>query len=244
MLAGLSADYYVRLEQGRNHHPSEHVLRALARALQLDDDATAYLFALARQASHLARSRPTAAEVVSPELLDLVESWTTTAAFVHGRRLDVLAANPLARAVTPVAEPGTNMLRSFFLDHESRQRYDDLETVFVRAVAYFRANVGSDLDDPGVQDLVDELSLESEEFRRVWARHDVQTALSGEDLYFHPTVGPMRLRYQTFVVEGTDAQKLFVVTAAPGTPDARALARLADLTADPVQDTLRNAMRR
>jgi len=233
MLAGLSADYYMRLEQGRGHRPSEKVLAALARALELDDDATAYLFALGRAAAPVAQPRPADDEIVRPEVQDLLDSWTATPAFIHGRRLDVLASNALARALTPLSEPGTNLLRSWFLDLEDRNRYPDVEFVLTLAVAYFRANAGSDLDDPRVKSLVDELSQKSEEFRQIWSRHDVRAALSGDGPnYIHPTAGVLRLRYQTFPLGGTEDQTLYVVSAAPGSRDEQALARLATSAAD------------
>jgi transcriptional regulator with XRE-family HTH domain len=233
MLAGISAGYYMRLEQGRDHRPSEQVLEALARALRLDDDATAHLFSLGRPAPPNAQPRLTGDETVGPDLQDLLDSWTTTPAFIHGRRLDVLASNALARALTPLSEPGTNLLRSWFLDLEDRKRYDDVEFVLTQAVAYFRASVGSDLDDPYLQNLVDELSRKSEEFRQIWARHDVQLGLSGEGpLYRHPVVGALHLRYRTFAVSGTEGQTLYVVSAAPGSRDAQALALLSTMVAD------------
>ena len=232
-LAGLSADYIMRLEQGRDHRPSENVLGALARALQLDDDATAHLFSLGRPAPPIAQLRFAGDERVRSDLQDLLDSWTTTPAFIHGRRLDVLASNALARMLTPLSEPGTNLLRSWFLDLEDRKRYDDVEFVLTQAVAYFRATVGNDRDDPHVQDLVSELSLKSEEFRRLWARHDVQLALAGVGpLYHHPAVGALRLRYQTFTVTGTEGHTLWVVSAAPGSREAQALALLRTMTAD------------
>jgi hypothetical protein len=103
-------------------------------------------------------------------------------------------------------------------------------------VAYFRATVSSDLDDPYLQDLVAELSLKSDDFRRLWANHDVRSFVSGSDLYLHPDVGWMRLSFQTFAVGGTDGQTLFATTAAPGSQDAQALARIAELArADPIE---------
>ena len=233
MLAGISAGYYMRLEQGRDHRPSEQVLEALARALRLDDDATAHLFSLGRAAPRAARPHLPGDEGVASDLQDLLDSWTATPAFIHDRRLDVLASNTLARALTPLSEPGTNLLRSWFLDLEDRKRYDDVEFVLTQAVAYFRAIVAGHPDDPDLQNLVDELSLNSEDFRRIWACHDVQLGLSGEGpLYHHPALGGLRLRYQTFAVTGTEGLTLWVVSAAPGSRDAQALALLGTIAAE------------
>ena len=233
MLAGISAGYYMRLEQGRDHRPSEQVLEGLARALRLDDGATAHLFSLGRPAPPTVQPRLGGDEPVASDLQDLLDSWTATPAFIHNRRLDVLASNALARALTPLSEPGTNLLRSWFLDSEDRNRYDDVEFVLTVAVAYFRASVAGDPDDPDVQSLVDELSLKSEEFRRMWARHDVQPGLLGEGpLYHHPSMGAVRLRYRTFTISGSEGLTLYVVSAAAGSRDAQALARLSTMVAN------------
>jgi transcriptional regulator with XRE-family HTH domain len=228
MLAGLSADYYTRLEQGRGHRPSEQVLGALARALGLDADATAHLFFLGRAVPSAATRDAGRGEGVPAELRDLLEAWTATPAIIHGRLLDILASNALARALTPLAEPGTNLLRSVFLDPDARNRYADPASTSAAAVAYLRGNVGGDAGDPELTALVDELSLASEEFRRLWAQHDVLSAQMGDSDFVHPVVGVMRLRYQTFAVEGADRLTLLVVHTAPGSQDAAALERLAE----------------
>ena len=159
----------------------------------------------------------------------LLDAWTTTPALIHGRWMDVLASNPLARALTPLSEPGTNMLRSVFLNPDVRARYVDPDWASATVVAYLRASVGDDAGNPELNHLVGELSLASEAFRTLWAQHDVQSALSGNAPLVHPVVGEMNLNYQTFTVDGADRQTLMVVHTAPGSPDAKALARLADL---------------
>ena len=237
MLAGLSADYYTRLEQGRDYRPSQAVLTALAEALQLDADATAHLFRLGGAAPSDASPDTAPRAGVAPELRDLLDAWTTTPALIHGRWMDVLASNPLARALTPLSEPGTNMLRSVFLNPDVRARYVDPDWASATVVAYLRASVGDDAGSPELNHLVGELSLASEAFRKLWAQHDVQSALSGNAPLVHPVVGEMNLNYQTFTVDGADRQTLMVVHTAPGSPDAQALARLAALTAEPLTST-------
>jgi len=226
MLAGISPDYYMRLEQGRDHRPSEQVLQAVARALSLDDDATDHLVTLGRPGPPAGH----APEAVDPELQDLLDAWSTTPALVYGPRLDVLASNAVARALTPVSIPGTNMLRAVFLDPDVRGRYGNIELTDAEAVANFRAAAGSELEDPGVKALVDELSRKSTNFAELWAQQDVVSALSGEQLFIHPVVGPMQLRYRTFAVGATNTLTLLVAFAAPGSGEA--LARLARIATE------------
>ena len=232
MLAGISTDYYVRLEQGRDHQPSQQVLEALARALRLDADASAHLFTLAHPVPRNGYPATAPDERIGPALQQLLDSWTTTPALVHGRRLDVLASNALGRALSPIAQPGCNMLRAVFLDKEVRAAYADLAWTTRTCVAYFRASAGSDVDHPWFADLILELSRASDEFRALWSQHDVQLSLNGQAGYAHPLVGTMQLRYQTAAV-GTSGQTLFVVHPEPDTPDAAALARLARMTGSP-----------
>ena len=197
------------------------------RALQLDDDATAHLYGLARAALEAAQPHPARVESVAPELRALLDTWTTIPALVHGRRLDVLAATRLARELTPMSEPGTNILRSVFLNPEARERCGDLEHACAACVSYMRANVAGHLDDPDLTDLVGELSLKSDEFRQLWARHDVQQGLSGNQIVVHPVMGVIHLHNHTFAVEGAHGQTLLVGHPTPGSADAQALALLA-----------------
>jgi transcriptional regulator with XRE-family HTH domain len=231
MLAGVSADYYVRLEQGRDQHPSEQVLDALARALRLDDDATAHLHELARPAPRRRRRAPVRAERVRPSLLALLDTWTHTPAFVLGRCMDVLAANRLAGALHPTCARGGNMVRMAFLDPSAIERMPELAQIRQDTVAALRASIGPDLDDPALTDLVGELSLKSEEFRRLWARHDVRDKTSGRKRIVHPQVGELDLAYESFAVNGADGQILVTYHAEPGSPTAQALALLSSITA-------------
>jgi transcriptional regulator with XRE-family HTH domain len=228
-LAGVSADYYVRLEQGRERHPSEQVIDALARALLLDDDATTHLHELARPAPRRRRAakRP---ERVRPELLRLMAAWSHTPAIVTGRHVDVLAANSLATALHSGYARGTNLVRSLFLDPSAHERYPDWDDVARDTVAALRASVGPDLDDPHLTDLVGELSLKSDRFRALWARHDVREKTHGSKRFVHPLVGELVLRYECLAVAGSPGQLLTVYHADPGSPTEQALALLSSLT--------------
>src|ERR1700758_5183141 len=187
MLAGVSADYYIRLEQGRDQHPSAQVLDALARTLQLDDYATAHLHRLAAPPARRRRRTPRP-EKVPASIMRLIESWNQTPAFVYGRYMDILAANPLATAVAPYHAPGHNLVRAAFLDPRVRDMYDNWEYVTESTVAGLRALVGPDVDDPRLNELVGELSVRSERFRQLWARHDVRPKRSGRSKIEHPSV--------------------------------------------------------
>jgi transcriptional regulator with XRE-family HTH domain len=230
LLAGVSTDYYVRLEQGRDQHPSEQVLGALARALQLDEDAGAHLRRLARPPTPRRRKSPRP-ERVPAGIVRLIESWGQTPAVVEGRYTDVLAANSLAIALAPYYVVGTNLVRATFLDPRVRDMYLDWEAITESAVAGLRALVGRDVDDPRLNELVGELSIRSERFRKLWARHDARPRRSGTARLDHPQVGPLELSYEKLPIPDTDRQTLAVYHAAPGSPTAQALALLASAAA-------------
>jgi transcriptional regulator with XRE-family HTH domain len=229
MLAGVSADYYIRLEQGRDQHPSAQVLDALARVLRLDEDATAHLHGLAQPPARRRRrsSRP---ERPPEAIIQLIMSWPTTPAYVFGRFLDVLAANPLAGALAPWFTAGGNLVKSAFLDPRRRDLRPDWERSLAGMVAALRANVGPDIDDPRLTEIVGELSLRSEQFRQLWARHDAQPKSSGNSVMHHPQVGRLELSYTKLPIPDTDRQTLSIYHAAPGSPSERALALLATTT--------------
>ncbi len=229
MLAGVSADYYIRLEQGRDQHPSPQVLDALARALQLDDSATAHLHGLAQSPAPRPRrtSRP---ERAPAAITELIMSWPTTPAYVFGRYLDVLAANPMATALAPWFTVGENLVKGAFLDPRRRELRPAWERSLPGVVAALRANVGPDLDDPRLTALVGELSLRSEEFRQLWARHDARPKGNGTTVMNHPQVGLLELSYTKLPIPDTDRQTLSIYHAAPGSPSERALALLGTTT--------------
>jgi transcriptional regulator with XRE-family HTH domain len=230
MLAGVSADYYIRLEQGRDQHPSPQVLDALAGALQLDEDATAHLHALAAPQPR-SRSRRTTKPERAPETIEqLIMSWSTTPAYVFGRYLDVLAANPLATAIAPWFTVGENLVRGAFLDPRRRELKPDWERTLASTVAALRANVGKEVDDPRLTELIGELSLRSEPFRQLWARHDVRPKGTGTSTIDHPQVGRLDLTYTKLPIPDTDRQTLSIYHAAPGSASAQALALLATTT--------------
>ena len=184
MLAGVSADYYVRLEQGRDRHPSEQVLEALARVLQLDDAAVAHMHELARPAPRRRRTRRRP-ERVSPSLARLLDAWPETPP--RGQPpLGRARLQPRRRRADGLLSCETNLVRRLFLDPASRSRYPDWDKVSQETVASLRACAGADLDDPRLTELVGELSLKSSEFRRLWARHDVRYKATGTKRFLHP----------------------------------------------------------
>ncbi len=146
---------------------------------------------------------------------------------MQNRRLDVLAADALARALTPALIPGANSLRATFLDPDLQARYADLPLTQTRVVAYLRANVGTEVDDPAFAELLGELISASAVFRDLWLRHEVlAVGAAGETGFRHPAVGEIHLRYSTLTVSDAEGLTLLVYHAAPGSPDAQALARL------------------
>jgi transcriptional regulator with XRE-family HTH domain len=239
MLAGISADYYLRLEQGRDRNPSVQVLESLARVLRLDDDATAYLLRLGAGKPRRRRRRPRK-ETVPPGIAKLVATLPLPA-YVEGRYFDVLVANALATALSPRLVAGANRLRDVFLDPAEQALYPDWENAAMGMVAGFRQSVGTDTDDPRFIELVGELSLASPRFSRLWARHDVDTCVSAPKHIDHPQVGGLRLNRERLGVSGAAGQMLVVHHPDPGSDSADKLALLASVTQTPAapQDTNR-----
>jgi transcriptional regulator with XRE-family HTH domain len=190
MLAGISADYYLRLERGRDKNPSLQVLESLARVLHLDDIEQDYLLGLAAPRPRTPRRRKP--ERVPPRLHHLLAS-VQVPAFVEGRTFDVLAANRLAVALSPRLQPGYNRLRSLLLDPEEQAFQQDWTRSAEGFIAAFRKSAGDDIDNPRLVELVGELALSSERFRALWARHDVRGLDGGTTTVHHPVVGDLRL---------------------------------------------------
>ncbi|WBU38806.1 helix-turn-helix domain-containing protein [Homoserinibacter sp. YIM 151385] len=227
MLSGISAEYYLRLEQGRDRRPSAQVLQAIARVLQLDDDA--YLLSLAAERPRGRRPRPRR-EVLPASTARLIDELPFPA-FAEGRHLDVLAANPLAAAVSPRLTAGGNRLRDVFLDAAEQSLFEDWERAAAALLAGFRRTVGQSIDDPRVVELVGELSLASPEFRRLWARHDVAERAGAQVTFDHPAVGRLRLDREKLAVAGTDGIMLVVYHAEPGSESAERLGLLGSMAA-------------
>ncbi|KIH96579.1 XRE family transcriptional regulator [Streptomonospora alba] len=225
MLAGISADYYLRLERGRDRNPSVQVLKAIARALHLDDDHFAHLLTLVSEASRQRRRRPRK-ETVPPGALKLLDSLVQPA-FIEGRYFDILASNSLARALDPRLVVGGNQLRDMFLEPGQQRLYPEWENVTECFIANLRQSVGNDIEDPRFADLVGELSLASPLFRRLWARHEVRGQRGTPIRLDHPQIGELTLNRERLSVGGAEDLKLVVYHPDPGSDDADKLALLA-----------------
>lgn len=221
-LAGISADYYLRIEQGRPVHPSPQILDALARALRMDDAATAHLHELAR-----ADDRPvqTDAEHVPDGVVTLIDQLTVPA-LVVGRLLDCLASNPLARALSPNFAPGRNLLRQLFLDPAERQLHVDWDDATAGVVGGLRQIAGGEAADPRLQAIVDELCTRSERFGTLWGRADVGYRPAGTSHMRHPQVGELHLQRNRLLIPDSGGLHLQIYHAIPGTDTAGKLAKL------------------
>ncbi|MFG2084879.1 MULTISPECIES: helix-turn-helix transcriptional regulator [unclassified Spirillospora] len=230
VLAGVNADYYTRLEQGRERNPSGQVLDALGRALRLDADARAHLFRLAGTTPH---DRPftQTAERVSPALRQLMDGYPHTPAFVMNRTLDILATNALADALYSPFEPADNLARMTFLDPAGRRFYTDWDRAAQATVANLRQAAGFDPDDPRLAELVRDLTERSADFARLWKAHTVRGKTQDAKHLLHPDVGPLTLTYQAFDVRDAPGQQLVIYHAEPGGGSAQALDLLGSIHA-------------
>ncbi|GAA2307282.1 helix-turn-helix transcriptional regulator [Streptomyces kunmingensis] len=194
-LAGVSVDYYIRLEQGRGTSVSDAVLDAVARVLRLDDTERSYLFTVARPAEtrRKASGRPDARQL-RPGLRLLLDTIDRAPAFVLGRRMDVLAWNALGDALlgfSAMAPEDRNMPRQIFLTPEARELYPEWPAVAAETVAYLRLDAGAHPQDPQLEALVGELSSADADFRRLWADHQVKSKTYGTKRMLHPLVGEL-----------------------------------------------------
>ena len=220
-LAGLSERYLTRLEQGIDHNPSPQVLQALATALKLSPDETGHLFALATAPS--VPSAPGEQTVGLAEIQQLVDSWPSSPAYVRDQHFDVVVANKLALALSPLYTPGQNLVRGIFLDPAARELFPDWPDIAAQTAAALRAE--ADLRAPRTARLVDEL-LTDDAFRELWDKHDVRPTRNELKRFDHPVVGPLSLRRQSLSVAGADGLVVITYHAEPSSPSADALARL------------------
>ena len=232
MLAGISSEYLQRLEQGRDRHPSAEVLDSIARALRMDAKATAHLHQLTRSAS---RPHRAAYEHVSAAVAELIDQFSMPAV-VFGRYLDVLAANPIARALSPGFEVGQNLSRWLFADPTSKKLFQDWDYAASMTVRGLRQRSADDPDDPRLLALVSELSSASERFRQLWEQADVGL-LEVEGHVRHPEVGDLYLTRTALDPAQSPGQYIITWHAPPNSPSAHALDKLrASLPNNPVSD--------
>jgi transcriptional regulator with XRE-family HTH domain len=235
-LAGVSVDYYVRLEQGRATHPSAEVLDALGRALQLDELEREHLHELGGPARSRPRRRAPRREQARPELSWLLDRLQDVPALVIGRRMDVLAWNRLAAALVAdfaaMPERERNLARHVFLDPAARDVYATWDQVAHDTVGVLRRAAVQWPDDEGIEALVGELSVHSPVFARWWAKGEVHEKSHGSKRYVHPLVGELELRYETFTLPGDPGQSLLTYAPEPGTASETALRLLGQLAAE------------
>jgi len=223
-LAGISTEYYVKLEQGQESNPTDQVVDALARALRLDATARSYLHSLA----HLVR--PPVPAPAAPEIERsrwLIESWPMTAAMILDRHNGVVATNTLMEALIEGYRPGRNALVVLLLDPRMRDLYRDWDGLTRRSIGLLRSRVGLEPESERTNELVATLTAESARFRELWHRHDTAGMTEGTHPMTHPVVGDLSLHYAHLPLAGAAGHTIFLYYAEPGTPSERALAALA-----------------
>ncbi len=222
LLAGVSVEYYTKLERGALGGVSEGVLEALARALQLNDAEAEHLYDLARTASPSSRPRRKAAVAVAPSVQRLLDAMVGVPAFVRNGRLDILAVNDLGRALYSEAYTGgsepVNLARFAFLDPRSHSLYPEWEKAADTAVAILHTEAGRDPYNRALTDLIGELSTRSDAFRIRWARHDVRLHRGGYKDFRHRAVGELHLAFDALDIPNAPGLTLTAYSADPGTP--------------------------
>ncbi|GGS19402.1 DNA-binding protein [Streptomyces rubiginosohelvolus] len=235
-LAGVSVAYYTRLEQGNGRNVSAEVLDAIARALRLTDAEHAHLTHLARPARHKKKRRPARVQRVRTGLLYLLDNMDGIPAYVTGARSDILAWNAMAAAVFGdwgALPPGErNWARLVFLSPGYRDLFVNWDSKASDMVSYLRLYAGCHPDDPELSALVGELSVKSDEFRRLWATHNVKEKGHGVKLVRHPLAGDLTLSYETLNLPDDEEQHLVTYHAEPGSESAQALRLLASWGSD------------
>ncbi|MEV1010475.1 helix-turn-helix transcriptional regulator [Streptomyces sp. NPDC049881] len=233
LLAGVSVDYYTRLEQGRARNVSPDIVDAVSRALRLDADERAHLHNLARPSRP--RRRPARPQQVGPEMRQALQALDSVPAYLVGRRLDILAWNDLARALIadfPALPPAErNMARLVFLDESAKDLYPDWEGKARDTVSTLRVDAGRHPDDPQLAALVGELSLASEDFGRLWADHTVRGRTRGRKRFSHPRLGELALDYVAMRAPDDPDLTMMIYSAPLGSDAADGLRLLAGLAA-------------
>nr|WP_269769174.1 helix-turn-helix transcriptional regulator [Nocardiopsis gilva] len=228
-LAGISIDYYVRLEQGRGGQASPEVLNALAEALRLDEFERAHLYALVRGED--VRTVGEHRQEVRAGVRALLDALEHVPAYVVGRRLEILAWNELARILIAdfpaLSRQERNLARLTFLDTSARQRYIRWQEKAEDTVAFVRLDAGRHPDDPQLAALIEELSSNSEDFRRMWSEHDVRDVTHGPKPLFHPLVGTLQVSFETLQLPDDPDQSVVAYLPEPGTSAASNLRLLA-----------------
>ncbi|MFF4054081.1 helix-turn-helix transcriptional regulator [Streptomyces chartreusis] len=235
LLAGLSTDYYQRMEQGREVRPSDDLLDALASALHLDEEERRHLFALAdavRRGAPRSQDSPEEVPAATRHLLQIMN----TPGFVLSKHLDVLAWNPLAEALLghPAGAQSTrhNLLVALFMNPEVRSRCADWESIVVQYIGMLRAAVAADPSHPRGTAIVGELSIRSADFRRLWDQYDVCAPVQGTKVFHRQEIGDITLDWATYPLPGSPGPVLMVYTAKPGTVNAERLQLLGALHTD------------
>lgn len=236
MLAGISVDYYTRLERGNLRGVSDSVLGAVARVLQLDEAERSHLFELVRAATTIRRGRPKPAVVqVRPSIQHVLDACVGAPAWLSNDRLDVIATNRLGRALySPIfdrPERPANLARFVFLDRNAPGFFVDWDQHADTAVSILRTAAGRDPYDERLSALVGELSTRSDDFRTRWGAHNVALHRNGLKAVHHPVVGALNLTYEGFEMPGDPGLTLYVMTAAPGSATADRLQLLASWAA-------------
>jgi transcriptional regulator with XRE-family HTH domain len=239
-LAGVSATYYTRLEQGQSTNASESVIDAIARALHLDEDERTHLHDLARPAKSR-RRRSTRPERARASTVRLINAMADVPAVVMGRRSEVLAWNSLGHALLaghvdfdvpsrPADRP--NLTRMLFLDPHTHELYANWGEEAARAVASLRLVAGRHRDDRELADLVGELTVKSDDFASLWSSHPVYNCQSGLKRFQHPEVGEFELEFEILHLPDDTGHRILTYTAIPATPSHAALHLLASQSED------------
>lgn len=246
LLAGMSTEYYVRLERGKAKGVSEGILEGISRALQLDDAERAHLYGLVRAAnttawSEVRRGRPAKRQEMRPGVQQLLDAMTLVPAVVQNGRLDLVAANQLGRALFSElyaqarsagrAGQPANFSRFLFLSPAARDMYPGWEEAAQQTVALLRAEAGRVPDDRALRSLVGELSTRSDDFRALWGSHDVRRHSTGTKRLRHPAVGELELNYEAMPLSADSPLLFLAYTARPGTPSHDNLQLLASWAA-------------